>query len=426
MTDPAAEAAVIARAQRMVDDAKAQGVRIPDQIKPSIKGNTPSDSGAVVALREAADLVRSVANTRPNSVARLEAVNRFWKRDGSIRAGHLEAVMGERRAEGEGKMRRGTGEDVEPESKAGRAVQLESGTERTAEGVTRQKAVTRQMSPDEKARLIREAQERYGTKGEPKVEKGAPAEAPVKRQKEAERVDLNPTEGQKIAGNYKKGHRSVEGLDYTIENPKGAIRSGTTEDGRPWQVKMPADYGYLRRTEGADGDHIDAYDLKHGDRHFIIDQLNHKTGEFDEHKVILRAKGELDALDTYHRSFSDGRGYERVGNVHEVNTAELKDWLSKADTTRPATEHIFGEDRTYEPPKEKGVSDTLHTPSGEAIKPIRSDYLSNELDRIDFDRFEGIPGALAKFFKSRLQKLAERKRDHGALGNPREHGQVDT
>jgi Leucine-rich repeat (LRR) protein len=64
------------------------------------------------------------------------------------------------------------------------------------------------------------------------------------------------TEAQRIAGNYKKGHRIIEGLKYTIENLKGGIRRGVDAAGKLWEVKMPADYGYLRETEGANSDYI--------------------------------------------------------------------------------------------------------------------------------------------------------------------------
>jgi hypothetical protein len=49
---------------------------------------------------------------------------------------------------------------------------------------------------------------------------------------EADKVDTNPTEGQKQAGNYQKGHINVQGFDITIENPKGSVRSGVDADGK--------------------------------------------------------------------------------------------------------------------------------------------------------------------------------------------------
>ena len=76
---------------------------------------------------------------------------------------------------------------------------------------------------------------------------------------EEAKVEQNPTEAQKEAGNYKKGHIKIDGYDVTIENPKGSVRSGKDADGTPWSVTMNNTYGYIRGTEGVDGDHIDVY-----------------------------------------------------------------------------------------------------------------------------------------------------------------------
>ena len=66
-----------------------------------------------------------------------------------------------------------------------------------------------------------------------------------------------PTEAQKAAGNYRKHHVRIHGLDIALENVKGGKRSGVGHNGRRWTVTMPAHYGYIKRTEGADGDHVD-------------------------------------------------------------------------------------------------------------------------------------------------------------------------
>ena len=47
-------------------------------------------------------------------------------------------------------------------------------------------------------------------------------------------------------------------------------------------------YGYIRLTRGADGDHLDVYIGPDGEtgRIFVLNQLDPRTGEFDEHKVF--------------------------------------------------------------------------------------------------------------------------------------------
>ena len=66
-----------------------------------------------------------------------------------------------------------------------------------------------------------------------------------------------PTQAQKEAGNYKKGAINFQGLDISIENPKGSVRSGVDEIGQPWTTTLPAHYGYLKGVTGADKDHLD-------------------------------------------------------------------------------------------------------------------------------------------------------------------------
>src|SRR5690606_31112141 len=96
-----------------------------------------------------------------------------------------------------------------------------------------------------------------------------------------------PTEAMKEAGNYAKGHTKVHGLDITIENPKGSVRSGKREDGSTWSHDMSDHYGYIKRTTGADDEQIDVYvGPKPESKHvFIVDQLNQQDSSFDEHKV---------------------------------------------------------------------------------------------------------------------------------------------
>lgn len=104
-------------------------------------------------------------------------------------------------------------------------------------------------------------------------------------------VNTEPTDGQKEAGNYKKGHVKVGSFDITIEQPAGSVRRGTDADGKQWESRMHNTYGYFRGTEGVDGDHIDVFlsndiDGWDGRKVYVVDQYN-PDGTFDEHKVML-------------------------------------------------------------------------------------------------------------------------------------------
>lgn len=166
-------------------------------------------------------------------------------------------------------------------------------------------------------------------------------EGTVKTDIEAARaeVDQNPTEAQKEAGNYKKGHVKIDGYDVTIENPKGSVRSGKDADGNEWSVTMNNDYGYIRGTEGVDGDHIDVFlsdNLETGDV-FVIDQVN-PDGTFDEHKVMYGFKSALAAKRAYLANYS--KGWTGLGNITRVSKEEFKKWVNSSHRkTKPFAEY---------------------------------------------------------------------------------------
>ena len=153
----------------------------------------------------------------------------------------------------------------------------------------------------------------------------------------AANANRKPSIAQKTAGNYRMGHVRLHGLDVTIENPKGSIRSGTSKDGHKWSVVLPDHYGYLKRTEGADGEHVDVYIGPNPASHevFIVDQIDLRTRRFDEHKVMLGYANRTQALNAYHRAFSDGKAGFRIGHVERMTIDEFKRWLHAGDTSKP-------------------------------------------------------------------------------------------
>ena len=153
----------------------------------------------------------------------------------------------------------------------------------------------------------------------------------------AAQTDPEPSDGQKEAGNYKHGHIKVHGLDIAIENARGSERSGADADGKPWSVTMPAHYGYVKRTEGADGDHVDVYvgENPQSETVFVVDQMDADTGKFDEHKVMLGFETEEQAREAYRAGFSDGRGDDRLGAITTTDIEGFKSFLKHGDTTEP-------------------------------------------------------------------------------------------
>ena len=171
-------------------------------------------------------------------------------------------------------------------------------------------------------------------------------EQPLSAKIEAASAEVNtdPTEAQKEAGNYKKGHVQVGTFDITIEQPQGSVRKGTDADGKQWESKMNNTYGYIRGAVGVDGDHIDVFlsndiDGWNGRKVYVVDQYN-PDGSFDEHKVMLgfndadEAKG--DYLANYEQGWENGRRIDITG----VNLEDFEKWIeSSKRKTKPFGEY---------------------------------------------------------------------------------------
>ena len=168
----------------------------------------------------------------------------------------------------------------------------------------------------------------------------------LKAKIEAASADVNtePTEAQKEAGNYKKGHVQVGTFDITIEQPEGSIRRGTDADGKKWESKMHNTYGYFRGTEGVDGDHIDVFlsndiDGWNGRKVFVVDQYN-PDGTFDEHKVMLGFNDMDEAKSDYLANYEKGWENGRRITVSTTNLEDFKKWIDSSHRkTKPFSEY---------------------------------------------------------------------------------------
>lgn len=175
-------------------------------------------------------------------------------------------------------------------------------------------------------------------------------------------TDTNPTDGQKKAGNYKKGHVQIGAFDISVEQPKGSVRRGKDADGKEWESKMNNTYGYFRGTEGVDGDHIDVFlsndiDGWNGRKVFVVDQYN-PDGTFDEHKVMLGFNDADDAKSNYLANYEKGWENGRRIEVSTTNLEDFEKWISSSHRkTKPFAEY-------------KGVKiDEVQSPS-EKYQPI--------------------------------------------------------
>ncbi|MBU3846002.1 MAG: PLxRFG domain-containing protein [Candidatus Acinetobacter avistercoris] len=183
-----------------------------------------------------------------------------------------------------------------------------------------------------------------------------------------------PTQAQIEAGNYKKGHIKVHGLDIAVENPRGSERRGTDPDGKEWAHTMSDHYGYLKRTVGADNENIDTYIGRNpeSEQVFIVDQIDQKTGGFDEHKVMMGFNSQEDAIQAYSSNFDKGW---KVGPVRAMNKDEFKSWLKDGDTKKPAGGTLTNEGTKEAPRTTETALDEKQVKAsyGDSLESVMSD-----------------------------------------------------
>jgi hypothetical protein len=132
-----------------------------------------------------------------------------------------------------------------------------------------------------------------------------------------------PTQAQRKVGNYPKGHARIAGLEISIENPAGSTRN-------PAWPALTAHYGYIRRTEGADGDHVDVFVKPetaedYAGPVFVIDQKI--DGQFDEHKCMIGWDAKDDASQAYLSNYE--YGWPGLGRIRQFSVDEFKGWLAQ-------------------------------------------------------------------------------------------------
>jgi hypothetical protein len=149
-----------------------------------------------------------------------------------------------------------------------------------------------------------------------------------------DQVDGHPSDAQKKAGNATKGHVTIQGMPITLENAPGTIRSGTDSKGKKWSTMMNHSYGYFKRTKGKDGDQVDVFvgNNPASTKVFVVDQVDPKTGKFDEHKVMLGFNSEEEAREGYHANYDpDWKG---LGAMTEMPVEQFKEWLGDGTRTK--------------------------------------------------------------------------------------------
>ena len=149
-----------------------------------------------------------------------------------------------------------------------------------------------------------------------------------------------PTEAQKIAGNYSKGHVNLNGLDLSIENPAGSVRSGKDKSGKAWSNTLQHHYGYIKGSVGNDKDHVDLFvkpgtPLDYSGQVFVIDQVHPDTGRFDEHKVVVGAKNGMEARRIYQANYA--KGWKGFKALTAMPFDQFKTWVKDGPKNKPVS-----------------------------------------------------------------------------------------
>ena len=193
-------------------------------------------------------------------------------------------------------------------------------------------------------------------------------------------TDTNPTDGQKEAGNYKKGHVKVAGFNISIEQPRGSVRSGTDANGKKWSVTMNNTYGYMTDNVGVDGDHLDVFlsndiDSWNQQNVYVVDQYN-LDGTFDEHKVMLGFNDRDEATDAYFSNYdSSWRTSKRKIITSTVPMDIFKKWIESSNRkTKPIAEYSLVKEHL-----QKWIDENLYdkSPFGQFVEDSGNDVVPN-------------------------------------------------
>ncbi len=126
-----------------------------------------------------------------------------------------------------------------------------------------------------------------------------------------------------------QGKIKFHDLDISIENKKGSVRKWydplKDEHG---ETKMKCPYGYIKLTEGADGEHVDCYlgDKEDSKKVFVVHQQNPKNGKYDEDKIMLKFDTADEAKKAYLAHYNDPKFF---GSMDELSIDNFQDKVKR-------------------------------------------------------------------------------------------------
>lgn len=182
----------------------------------------------------------------------------------------------------------------------------------------------------------------------------------------ASEANINPSDAQKEAGNYKMGHVRVRGFDITIENPVGSKRY-YGKDKKKYNV-MKNHYGYFTKTKGKDGDQVDVFigpDVEKFEKVYVVDQK--MNGKFDESKVMFGFSSKKEAKAAYFSNFD--KNWHGFMHITGVSLTTFKKWLYRGRKQRqPFADYVEIQKKKLNEERERELRDIMGDLSWEPVR----------------------------------------------------------
>lgn len=176
-----------------------------------------------------------------------------------------------------------------------------------------------------------------------------------------------------------QGHTSHQGLQIAIENAKGSVRKGVDPDGKKWRTVFKHPYGYIKNTEGNDGEEIDAYigPNKTAPNAYVVHQRKLVGRGHDEDKVMLGFNSKTEAKSAYLEHYNSV-GPKLLGSISTITVDELRRRLTekRKHTKLAMASYVEGEEKA-EPAKAGDVPSRDGTNPGAAGIEKREDGRGN-------------------------------------------------
>ena len=209
----------------------------------------------------------------------------------------------------------------------------------------------------------------------------------AEEQKEIDKIETEPSEAQKEAGNYPKAHIKRDGLDISIENAAGSERSGKDETGKEWKQTINHDYGYVKGTKGPDKDHVDVF-IKPGSSEggtvYVVNQVNPNTQKFDEPKCMIGFESEAEAKEAYLSNYEEN--WQGLGSITPMSVDVFKKWVYSKDAKKksPVTVADLKKYEQVKPePKKESTAKKTETIQKEGFEQPSPEYSEDVIPKED-------------------------------------------